>query len=213
MASNYTLFSTAVEYEKGEQETWVRELMEALDRMEYEDWSDADTALVAGILDVDVDDLYGVPQWDIQDAAFVLYSEESANLELTASIFQAFLAEFLPDDCIILSWAETCSNSRPGEFGGGAMLITANDIELFDPTQQANNKAIAYRKSKSKLVEFGSFEEDEVRLKYWWVSILGTVAKQWTFPSPVTKAGALKHVETKSPRARGDIQIFDKDPQ
>lgn len=212
MAEHFTLFSVGISLDMPAQIAWARELMEALDRMEYEDWSDEDTALVTNILqDIDVDDIYGVPAWDFTDAKLILSSDENANLELTASIIQVFLQEFDPENCAVLSYAYTCSKPRPDAFGGGAMFITAADIEGFDATQQANNKAIAYYKSQSKLVEFGSFEEDEKRER-WWVSMVGTVAKQWTFPEPVTKAGATKHVETKHPRAKGDIQIYAEEP-
>ncbi|HOX42937.1 MAG TPA: hypothetical protein PK668_05045 [Myxococcota bacterium] len=58
-----------------------------------------------------------------------LYADESANLDYLANVAQRFLARFRPNACFGLSWAGTCSRMRVGEFGGGAMFVTAKGIE------------------------------------------------------------------------------------
>jgi len=57
-----------------------------------------------------------------------LYADESANLDHLANIIQRFLQRFRPDACFGLSWAGTCSRLRVGEFGGGALFITARRV-------------------------------------------------------------------------------------
>ncbi len=55
----------------------------------------------------------------------MLYAEEFGDLEILADDIQMFLKKFRPTKRIEVEWAETCSSMRPGEFGGGALLITS----------------------------------------------------------------------------------------
>lgn len=58
-----------------------------------------------------------------------LYAEESADLERVAHLVQQFLKRFRPGDCWSLTYAATCSKPRVGEFGGGAIFVTAAEIK------------------------------------------------------------------------------------
>ncbi|HOX44560.1 MAG TPA: hypothetical protein PK668_13250 [Myxococcota bacterium] len=72
-----------------------------------------------------------------------LYADESANLEYLAGIIRRFLVRFRPDACFGLSWAGTCSRMRVGEFGGGAVFVTAKGIEwktTWDFIDEQSNK-------------------------------------------------------------------------
>ena len=57
-----------------------------------------------------------------------LYAEEWADVERVAHLVQKFLKKFRPDQCWSLSWATTCSKPRVGEFGGGALFVTAGAV-------------------------------------------------------------------------------------
>jgi hypothetical protein len=54
-----------------------------------------------------------------------LYAEECGNLDNVVWLVQKFLKKFRPDQCWSLTFATTCSEPRVGEFGGGALFVTA----------------------------------------------------------------------------------------
>ena len=54
---------------------------------------------------------------------------DGADLERVAHFVQQFLKSFRPGDCWSLTYATTCSKPRVGEFGGGAVFVTAAEIK------------------------------------------------------------------------------------
>ena len=58
-----------------------------------------------------------------------LYAEESGDPEQVAHLVRKFLKAFRPAECWSLSYSTTCSKLRVGEFGGGALFVTAADIK------------------------------------------------------------------------------------
>ena len=57
-----------------------------------------------------------------------VYADEWAYLDGLACLVQKFLKRFRPDQCWSLTYATTCSKPRAGEFGGGAIFVTADQI-------------------------------------------------------------------------------------
>ena len=57
-----------------------------------------------------------------------VYAEESGEPDNVAWLVKKFLKKFRPDQCWSLTYATTCSKLRVGEFGGGAVFITADTI-------------------------------------------------------------------------------------
>ena len=51
------------------------------------------------------------------------------NADNVAWLVQKFLKKFRPDQCWSLTYATTCSKPRVGEFGGGAVFVTADEIK------------------------------------------------------------------------------------
>jgi hypothetical protein len=75
-----------------------------------------------------------------------LYTEDWGNADNVAWLVQKFLKRFRPDQCWSLTYSTTCSKPRTGEFGGGAIFVTANKITwqnayAFIEDQQAKFKA------------------------------------------------------------------------
>jgi hypothetical protein len=58
-----------------------------------------------------------------------LYADEGAEIDLVAHFVQKFLRKFRPKDCWSLTYATTCSKPQVGEFGGGAVFVTAAEIK------------------------------------------------------------------------------------
>lgn len=57
-----------------------------------------------------------------------VYADEGGDLDRIAHLVQKFLGAFRPSDCWSLTYATTCSRPRVGEFGGGAVFVTATEI-------------------------------------------------------------------------------------
>jgi predicted transcriptional regulator len=61
-----------------------------------------------------------------------LYTEEWGSPERVAHLVQKFLRQFRPKECWSLTYATTCSKARVGEFGGGAVFVTADQAVWQD---------------------------------------------------------------------------------
>ena len=58
-----------------------------------------------------------------------LYAEEWGDVEHVACLVRQFLLRFRPDRCWSLTYSCTCSKLRVGEFGGGAVFVTADEVK------------------------------------------------------------------------------------
>jgi len=56
-------------------------------------------------------------------------AEERGDVDRVVHLVQKFLKKFHPDQCWALTYATTCSKLRVGEFGGGAVFVTAEEIK------------------------------------------------------------------------------------
>jgi hypothetical protein len=63
-----------------------------------------------------------------EDRTYWFYSEQCANLDHLAHLWQKFLRTFRPEDCLSATWGLTCTRPRIGAFGGGAVFVTAERI-------------------------------------------------------------------------------------
>lgn len=75
-------------------------------------------------------------EWEIIDESgkrtLLLFAEESGDPHAVARFVQAFLRRFRPNGSFSLTYAAYCEKPRLGEFGGGAIYVTAESIESFD---------------------------------------------------------------------------------
>lgn len=112
MANNYTEFSELIENLTDEERSWFERRMEKLEADNEEDF-------------------IGDFSYGIEDGGKTLwiYSDESGDIDVACDVIQEFLAEFRPSESFTLSWAATCSKPRVGEFGGGAVYVTADRVE------------------------------------------------------------------------------------
>lgn len=61
-----------------------------------------------------------------------VFGEESGDLGKLAHLVQKFIGQFRPEESWSLTYATTCSKPRVGQFGGGALFVTANSIDFHD---------------------------------------------------------------------------------
>jgi hypothetical protein len=53
-----------------------------------------------------------------------IYTDETGSPEAAANIAQLYLSDFDIEGGVLITWADTCSKPRIGEFSGGAVVVT-----------------------------------------------------------------------------------------
>jgi hypothetical protein len=149
MANNYVRFSEQIEGIPPEGIKWARRVLQTkpddstcdVDDDEEEIYEQRLSALKDTLgLEGEVDLEYWPEfSWEISDdmggktdpptGGIWLYSEEGCNFEHLQFFVQALISKYMPDYIFTLTSADTCSKPRLGEFGGGWMAITKDDIE------------------------------------------------------------------------------------
>jgi hypothetical protein len=156
MANNYMEFSEVLDALSPEQEQWLREQLTTV--YVFGDLEYAEEQLPAGIApgaadwigcrvyrdvpecaeyatEMDMErpgfeyafaDETGTP--DGQQRYLWLHAGEWGYVDGLAHLVQKFLKCFRPEQCWSLTFATTCSKPRIGEFGGGAVFVTAEEI-------------------------------------------------------------------------------------
>lgn len=140
MANSYSAFSVELELLSQEELDQARVLIDLFRLLMTEDLSDADAATLRSLFDSavgDLPELTGECLFRIETTRSFPYSlyvwaEESADLLTAVTFIQAFLRMLNRDDIITLTWADWCSKPRPGEFGGGAVVISRTDVRWLD---------------------------------------------------------------------------------
>jgi hypothetical protein len=78
-----------------------------------------------------------------------VYSEEYGNLDAVAECAREVLAFTDDSDTVFtLTWSETCSKPRFGEFGGGYMVIHAGGVEYGNVWDLAKEAAAKVKSEK-----------------------------------------------------------------
>ncbi len=121
MAENYLATSFEVGVVRGEEQDWLTNSMDAASDFVCDGEMPSDLSEdVAHMLRFQ--ESWGWEYSKYEDRV-VIYCEECGNLEALVTLLQEFLARFFPDRAIVFSWAEWCSKPRPGQFGGGAVIV------------------------------------------------------------------------------------------
>ena len=151
MADNYLQFSEVVANLTEQEEAWLKDQLQpvrAFGEKEY-----PEDAVPADLADTDADwsgvrFLRDKPDHDAQWDALGfehgfhedhdtggwgrhlwLYAEDWGDASNVAWLVQKFLKQFRPNQCWSLTYSATCSKPRVGEFGGGAVFVTADTIQ------------------------------------------------------------------------------------
>ena len=124
MANYITVFSFAIPNLTDAEAAWGHRAAAWLD-------ADPDQREAMPELAEMLDDPDGYPSFraEVDDDGLWIHSDESGSPGEAARLVQAFLAAFRLDDTVAFEWADTCSRPILDAFGGGAMLVTATDIE------------------------------------------------------------------------------------
>ncbi len=147
MANNYLEFSETLGPLTPDQEAWLQQQLEPIIVVKGAEFPEADAPEAdepgyRGLrflrdyedLDDDADMAgFGVEfQGKGNERHLWLHAEEGGVPGRAGHLVQKFLKEFQPDQCWSLTYANTCSKACTGEFGGGAVFVTADTIRWND---------------------------------------------------------------------------------
>ncbi|KKN91210.1 hypothetical protein LCGC14_0220780 [marine sediment metagenome] len=137
MANNYMEFSEAIEnLTPKELEWWTNEWDRVIDA--YDDNPE------------NADDDSLCQDFSVQkDEKLVwFHDDESGNPDKIGNVVQRFLKQFRPNECFWLTWASWCSKPRIGEFGGGAIFVTADEIKWHNAHTWTEQMREEWRKNQ-----------------------------------------------------------------
>ena len=136
MADNYQLFSEMISGLTADEAEWIERMLGC-------DPEEPSILEEAGF-DLKEIDLEYWPGFESElrnaEGEFWLYGDEYANVSHAGEFVRAFLAKFRSDQCWSLTWAETCSKPRVGEFGGGGLFVTAKEVTALNATDWVNQQ-------------------------------------------------------------------------
>jgi hypothetical protein len=129
MADNYLQFSESLDSLTAAEADWLREQL-AEDPLTY------CPRFLLDFADREADDSDLGFHYDFHgefpDHHLWISAEESGAVERVAYLVQKFLQRFRAERSWSLTYANTSSKLRPGEFGGGAVFVTADEIRRND---------------------------------------------------------------------------------
>lgn len=144
MSNSYLQFSEALVLKSDEEKKWFERYV-AASYTGGEGWDDikpvSEEAKWWNELLAESQEDMACFEWNFTDiegkSCVVLYSEDAAIVEHAAKLVQHFFKEMRPEgkDGFSISWAEICDKSLPGQFGGGACMVTKDEIHWLNTWQ------------------------------------------------------------------------------
>lgn len=153
MANNYLQFSMIVPLKSEPEQAWCRASLTALTKLLSGEEkgvqkfaSDIAWVVMEGLRK---DWSHQGFEWSITPAPdkadhvaeLWLHADEAGEPEQVAAFLRAYLTKFHPTDSLWFSWAYTCSKMRAGEFGGGAVVVTASRVTFLDVQDWATRRS------------------------------------------------------------------------
>ena len=140
MADNYVQFSQVLSPVNRRQAAWARRLL----------GPGGSQHLSAAGIRIDPDEAEDWPQfqWQLEGRELWIYSQEGGSPQHVGQFVRAFLRRFRPGDCWQMTWSETCSRPRVGEFGGGGVLVTARSARFFHAHQWVERQTAAFARRR-----------------------------------------------------------------
>jgi hypothetical protein len=86
-----------------------------------------------------------------EDAVWFYSEEGRGSLSVIGEAIQEFLSKFRPSDVVAIHYAHTCSKMRRNSFNGGAMFVTADEVDFHDSQDWVNMKYIEHDDKLRKL--------------------------------------------------------------
>ncbi len=163
MADHYLQFSETLDKLTAEEAAWLEEQLQPIVAFGDREFGEDDPAIATMPKDPDFtgprflrdnpefDYRYDVRDFesafqDEEDARSLwLYADTHGNPEHVAWLIHKFLKRFRPNQCWSLTYANTCSKPRVGEFSGGAVFVTADEIQCQDAGDFVQQQRAAFK--------------------------------------------------------------------
>jgi hypothetical protein len=145
MADNYLQFSASLDDLTPEEAKWLEEQLAEDENhcpaflRDYEDSEDDDYTYSG--FECEFQERHG-------KCYLWLVAEESGDPGRVAHLVQNFLKKFRPDQCWSLTYATTCSKPRIGEFGGGAVFVTADKVRWQNAYEFVEQQRAAFKQNR-----------------------------------------------------------------
>lgn len=146
MANNNTQFCFEITLNSPEEAEWVETILSLPDTIDNTGVVEDDGEKKERLLD----ELIAIfPEWEEYECLGFDYEISGAdgpqtmcihdnggegNLGFVVDFLQAYMLKFKVKGGVGFDWAETCSRSLPGQFGGGAVVVTAFSAEWTNTT-------------------------------------------------------------------------------
>lgn len=133
MANNYINFSFDIALTP-EANEWAKRILNAGKDAWGEDLEDEEAAEVFPDWDDAGQELgfdFSFEEFDGRPLLIIYDNDGEANTEGVVTFVRAYLKKFEPKGMVGFEVAATCSKHRPGEFGGSAHIVTADDVFDF----------------------------------------------------------------------------------
>ena len=125
MAQNYMQFSEVIDNLTVEEHDWFKKALALNNDGGYDDgvespawWDDGSES-------------FGF-EYDLGTSEIQLYSEEYGNIDTVQALVSEFISLFRKDYVFTLSWSDSCSKMRVGEFGGGGMIVSLDETRFMN---------------------------------------------------------------------------------
>lgn len=125
MAQNYMQFSEVIDNLTVEEHDWFKKALTLNDDGGYDD------GVVPPAWWDDGAESFGF-DYDLGTSEIQLYSEEYGNIDTVQALVSEFISLFRKDYVFTLSWSDSCSKMRVGEFGGGGMIVSLDEKRFMN---------------------------------------------------------------------------------
>lgn len=136
MANNYLQFSEIINLKSKVEVEWANSFIESFERDGVDD-----SIIKRYGMDIDDEGLCFNYEIDRSSMELWMYSEEAGNPDHVALFVQDYFRKFDKSGCFTMTWAHWCSRPRVGEFGGGAVVVTAEKLMWLDARDWAFNNS------------------------------------------------------------------------
>ncbi len=75
------------------------------------------------------------------------YAEASGSISQVAETVQEFIKVMCPKSSFSMTWADYTDKLRPGQFDGGAIFVTADDIKMFHAGEWAREQEAQFSRT------------------------------------------------------------------
>lgn len=153
MADNFKQFSEEIADLTAEEAEWIRTELDATpDSIGKEKARVRREQVIRDEYDAEDAQCWPDFEWEILEgdgpSRLWIHADDYGSVQDVGGFIRAFLEKFRPSATFFLSWADTCSKMRVGEFDGGAIFVTAESVEYLQASSWAQFKAEEWAKSR-----------------------------------------------------------------